>query len=991
MSHLPKFSGSPITQTAGLYYSLDEDGCLLQWNAEFEQLTGRIAEDLSGRKLLDIIVDADRPVVQQALNDTLRRGMNEFCAQVRTPDGSAEYLFRVLANIDLNGEQRLTTGIAQPREEQQKQWDDPEFINAHLREQQNALLQLSRSRFNNMDQLEQLLAYSTEVIARTLRVERVSFWLFDEAREKIECQDLFRSHQRDHICAPPLLAADFPAYFTAVEEDRCIAADNAILDPATAAFTESYLKPLGIGAMLDAPLRIAGKVVGVLCCEHVGESRHWRLDEENFAASVADHIALSFEAHQHRQSRNALACALNEWDSVMDTVEDTIYMVDMNDCLLRANKHFYRATGLREEDARGKNIAHLLHPQSWEQAEKKSGSSGFSHREITLFMERDDPYNFTGQPTELNVRIVRNSDGEAYALLNTLRDLSQIRAAEEAYRDLHEYIDTLMDSTSEGIIGMDRDLRCTFVNQAAMDMLGFNANEIQEQDIHALIQHSSEDGSVLLKKDSKIARSLVEERGFRVESAVLWTKSNRCIQVRYSVNPTHEHGEISGVVLVFRNMSESLAMISQMDYLASHDALTGLHNRYEFDQRLKQAINGAKLKNERHVLFYMDLDQFKVVNDTCGHLVGDELLKQLSRELQKEVRNGDMLARLGGDEFGVLLNNCDLNQARRLAKKLQNTVRNFRFHLDNKTFSIGVSIGIVEITAHSQSNGNILSLADSACFLAKEDGRNRIHIYHQNDEDLARQHGEMQWVSRIQQALEHDQLEIYCQRIVPVGRSHQGQGHVEVLVRMIGDDGEIIPPGAFIPAAERYNLMSELDRWVIERTFVWLSENRKTMENLVTTINISGQSLGDERFLDYLIAMLSNYGIAPRSICFEITETAAVGNLSSAVSFIKDLKSLGCKFALDDFGSGMSSFTYLKNLPVDYLKIDGSLVKDIATDAVNFSMVEAINRVGRVMGLQTIAEFVENQAILEKLEQIGVDYAQGFGIAKPVPSRLFKP
>lgn len=864
MSHLPQVAKASFTQSAGLYYSLDADGCLLQWNAEFEQLSGHEAADLSGMNLLEMMVDADRPLVQLALEDTLRRGMNEFCARMRTPKGAIEYLFRLLTNVDVNGDQRLITGVAQPRARQQIQKDDLEFINSHLREQQNALLQLSRSRFNHVHELEQLLAYTTEIVARTLHVERVSFWLFDETRKKIECQDLFCSSLRDHVPAPVLHAVDFPAYFNAVEEDRCIAADDAVLDPITSAFTETYLKPLGIGALLDAPLRIAGQVVGVLCCEHVGEPRHWRLDEQNFAASVADHIALSLEARQHRQSR-------------------------------------------------------------------------------------------------------------------------------DAYRDLHQYIDTLMDSTSEGIIAMDRDLHCTFANQAAIDILGFNTSELQGQDVHKLIQHSAEDGCVLQKADSKMLRSISEAREFQVDSAVLWTKENHCIHVRYSANPIYEHGKISGVVLVFHNMSESLAMISQMDYLASHDALTGLHNRYEFDQRLKDAVKGAKLKNEQHVLFYMDLDQFKVVNDTCGHLAGDELLKQLSRELQKEVRNDDMLARLGGDEFGVLLSNCDLKQARQAAKKLQRTVRNFRFQLEDKTFSIGVSIGIVEIVAHSQSNANILSLADSACFLAKEEGRNRIHVYHQNDEDLARQQGEMQWVSRIQQALEHNLLEIYCQRIVPVGRSHQGTGHVEVLVRMIGENGEIIPPGAFIPAAERYNLMSELDRWVIDHTFAWLSENRKSMERLITTINISGQSLGDEHFLDYLIAMLSNYGIAPHSVCFEITETAAVGNLSSAVNFIKDLKSLGCKFALDDFGSGMSSFTYLKNLPVDYLKIDGSLVKDIATDAVNFSMVEAINRVGRVMGLQTIAEFVENQAILEKLEQIGVDYAQGFGIAKPVPSKQFRP
>ncbi len=990
MSQSPEITENVTHQSTGLYYTLNSDGQLLQWNPDFEQISGRGPAELRGHKLLDIIVEGDRYIVKQAIDDTLRQGVNEFHARINTADGGVEYLFKTLTNIDVEGHQRSITGVAKRLIEQQKHWSDLDVINSRLREQQNALLQLSRSRFNQQGKLEKLLAYTTEIVARTLQVERVSFWLFDESREKIECQDLFRRSERDHTSTAVIYAADFPSYFRNIEDDRCIAASDAFHDSATREFSENYLKPLGIGAMLDAPLRISGKVVGVLCCEHVGKERYWQLDEENFVASVADHLSLSIEMQQHHESQEALIRALHEWDSAMDAVEDIIFMVDMNDQLIRANKNFFRATGLHCEKDYGQNIARFLHPESWDNIDE-SNRSKIKHCEVTIFMERDDPYNFAGHPVELNVCIIRDENAEPYAVLNCMRDLSQIRAAEEAYHDLHEYIDTLMDSTSEGIIGVDKNMCCSFVNQAAMDMLEFNASDIQEQDIHQLIQHSSEDGKPLYKKDSRIARCINEERSFRVESSVLWTKSNRCIHVRYSVNPTFEHGQISGAVLVFRNMSESMAMATQMNYLASHDALTGLLNRYEFDQRLKHALKGAMLKNERHVLFYMDLDQFKVVNDTSGHLAGDELLNQLSRVLQKGVRNGDTLARLGGDEFGVLLKSCDLNQAKKIAKKLQRAVRNFRFHTNDKTFSIGVSIGIVEISAHITEDVNVLSLADSACFLAKEDGRNRIHIYHQNDEDLARQHGEMQWVSRIQNALENNLLEIYCQRIVPIGRSQEDSGHVEVLVRMIDDNGETIPPGAFIPAAERYNLMSELDRWVIEHTFIWLSENRESMASLITTINISGQSLGDERFLDYLIVMLSNYEITPNSICFEITETAAVGNLSSAVSFIKELKSLGCKFALDDFGSGMSSFTYLKNLPVDYLKIDGSLVKDIATDVVNYSMVEAINQVGRVMGLQTIAEFVENQAILEKLEEIGVDYAQGFGIARPIPSKQFKP
>jgi diguanylate cyclase (GGDEF)-like protein len=382
----------------------------------------------------------------------------------------------------------------------------------------------------------------------------------------------------------------------------------------------------------------------------------------------------------------------------------------------------------------------------------------------------------------------------------------------------------------------------------------------------------------------------------------------------------------------------------------------------------------------------MDLDQFKIVNDTCGHVAGDELLRQLSTLLHDRIRQGDTLARLGGDEFGVLLENCQLDHARAIVRLLRETVRDFRFVWEDKTFSIGVSIGVVPLSPDTSTLAAAMSAADASCYVAKDKGRNRVHIYEPDDAELTRRHGEMQWVSRIQDALERDRFVVEYQPIVPTDNPSLVNTCFEILVRMRDENDSIIPPGAFIPAAERYNLMPALDRWVINHVIERLSAAPAHLAQLeFFTINLSGHSLGDEQFLDFVMLKLKASKIPADKLCFEITETAAVANLSRAVHVIKRLKVLGCRFALDDFGSGMSSFAYLKNLPVDFLKIDGYFVRDIVDDPVDHAMVRAINQVGQVMGIRTIAEFVENDAILALLRETGVDYAQGYGIARPAP------
>ncbi|HJS22353.1 MAG TPA: EAL domain-containing protein, partial [Steroidobacteraceae bacterium] len=424
-------------------------------------------------------------------------------------------------------------------------------------------------------------------------------------------------------------------------------------------------------------------------------------------------------------------------------------------------------------------------------------------------------------------------------------------------------------------------------------------------------------------------------------------------------------------------------------YQASHDALTGLINRREFESRLNEALLSTRRgESVRCALLYLDLDQFKLVNDTCGHPAGDRLLKQITGLLQTRVRGSDLLARLGGDEFGILLADCSPEQAMKIADNLRQAIRDYRFVWHDGALNVGVSIGIVEITRDTESMAALMSAADVACYAAKDEGRNRVHVY--THDNVPERHREMQWVSRLTRACDEGRLELHFQPIVPIGANRDPRRNFELMLRMQDENGGLIQPNEFIPAAERYNVMPAIDRWVVHHAFESLAHLVSDPHPPYTiSINLSGTSLNDERFLEFLIGELSSHALSPGAVCFEITETAAVSNLANVVYFMRELKNRGCRFSLDDFGSGLSSFMYLKTLPVDYLKIDGQFIENVTSDPIDRCMVEAISQIGRAMNIQTIAERVESRAVLNELARLGIGYAQGFHIAMPESAARF--
>lgn len=652
---------------------------------------------------------------------------------------------------------------------------------------------------------------------------------------------------------------------------------------------------------------------------------------------------------------------------------DPCIISDINGQYIDANSAMLKTFDYSAEQLNQINISTLAYQQDKTKAAfmamrktlRSSGSACFQG----LFVKR------SGErfPGKVNCRLI--SIGNKTIVQSVLHDLTQARKKEDELLKLSR----AMDASASIVIITDLKGRIEYINPKFCQVTGYTQAEVMGKNPRFL--SSGETGATVYSNLWTTISAGGEWRGELHNK----TKNNNYYWCRNSISAVKNHlDEITHYISVQEDITNEYQLREQLNYQACHDTLTGLINRPEFERRAKHLLANLHTDNHEYALCFMDLDQFKVVNDTCGHIAGDELLRQLSCALQGRVRQNDTLARLGGDEFAVLIENCSLKHAELVALALKETIQDLHFSWEGHTFRVSASIGLVAINETTADLSELLSRADSACYMAKDLGRNRIHVYHPEDQELVQRQGEMKWVARIYLALAEERFCLYAQAIEAL--NNNAGKHYEILLRLKDEKGEIIPPGAFLPAAERYNIITQLDRWVIKQCCQLLLSHPVFLEQInFISINLSGQSLTDESFLDFVIARLKQPGIDCHKICFEITETAAIANLTRAIKFISSLKSLGCKFALDDFGSGLSSFAYLKNLPVDYLKIDGMFVKGLVHDPIDHAMVKSINEIGQTMGMKTIAEFVENDEIKGMLREIGVNYVQGYGIDKPQP------
>ena len=674
---------------------------------------------------------------------------------------------------------------------------------------------------------------------------------------------------------------------------------------------------------------------------------------------------------------------------VINSTQDLIFVKDTDFTYLACNTAFTKFIGCPEEEIVGHDDTEWFPDQKavdyfrdWDQKVLAEDQSQRIEEWVTypdgsqvLLETLKSPYV--------------SHDGRMLGLIGVSRDITERKRVEEALFEAKERAQVTLHSIGDAVITTDGHALVDYLNQVAEALTGWTNAEAQGRPLSDVFRIVNE--QTRQPAPDPVARCLQEGKIVGLANhTVLINRHGQEYHVDDSAAPIRgRDGRVLGVVLVFHDVTENRRLTRQLEYDATHDALTGLINRTEFERRLERALASAQQYGARHALCYLDLDQFKVVNDTAGHAAGDELLRQINTILAGMFRERDTLARIGGDEFGLLLDNCPLDRAQFIAQTVVGNIRDHRFHWAGRTYQIGVSIGLVPITAGAQDTAQLLTQADVACYTAKELGRNRVHSYQWEDSETTLRHSEILGAAGLRDSLEQGRFRLHYQPIVPLTAPDQRPTRYEVLLRVAyksspEETSELVLPAAFIPAAERYGLMGAIDRWVI-RTALREYANGIGQTGARIAINLSGNSLSDETLLDFIEAQFTEHAFPPEQVCFEITETAAIQNLHQATELMAALKRRGSQFALDDFGSGLSSFHYLKSLPVDYLKIDGSFVKDMIENTSDGALVAAINQMSHTLGIQTIAEYVHSRAIVERLRELGVDYAQGFFFGHPTP------
>jgi len=667
------------------------------------------------------------------------------------------------------------------------------------------------------------------------------------------------------------------------------------------------------------------------------------------------------------------------------------------DTILHANKQFASFVGVDRVELVGRRLGDLVPPEYADLVNENiqrrlAGETAAERYEIEMV-------GLQGQVSRLEITsALIEYEGEPALLVTgveiiptqtmpALKQLPAQAAAAAAISPLHLYA---LDSLAEAIIATDTEGHINYLNAAAERLTGATADTAIGKTLEEVVGLVDETERRVLNDPVRQALTSGAAVNLSRRALLLSRVNDSERSIELSASPIRDaNNEVTGAVVLLHDVTELRGLARQMSYQAAHDALTGLVNRREFERRLEESIESGHRGDGHHVLCYLDLDHFKTVNDTSGHLAGDNMLREVAKLLRDAVRDSDTVGRLGGDEFGLLLIGCPLDKARQIADDVCRAVGDYRFVWKDRIFNIGVSVGLIEISRESGSLEELLAAADSACYVAKKQGTGRVVVYSARDEALARHTGEFQWLQKLQSALKENRFQLYHQSIVPAYGDDGGGPAMEVLVRMRDEAGTEIQPVDFIRAAERYRLMGLVDRWVVQTALAALGRGAiHIAANRSMAINISGQTLADVQFLEFVVECLDSTGVNPAQVCFELSESSVIANLDHARRFVGVLHGMGCQFALDDFGSGLGSFSNLKNLPMDYLKIDGSFTRNLGRDTVNQAMVAAMIKLARTLDFKVIAEQVEDPAAMETLRRMGVDYIQGYAVSRPQPLLL---
>ncbi len=737
---------------------------------------------------------------------------------------------------------------------------------------------------------------------------------------------------------------------------------------------------LQIGAILLVAFRTQGKPAGLIGVANALPRGPWDVNHQLMLKLIGTSLATGLE----RMRLEMRLAKMEEREALsQQAANDGLWDFDLLTNQVHFSPRWKQMLGYDSQDDESPDWRSLVHPDDLNRVQSQirdhvSGKTPI-FESVHRMRHRNGEWRWVMSRAKARV----DAQGRLLRLVGVELDITERKLYEEALFREKESAQITLQSIGDGVITTDGNSVIDYINPVAEQLTGWRLEDAMGRPVEEVFRAFHEETCEPL--ENPLTVSIRRARSIKsVRPMLLIRRDGNELYVESTAAPIRDGaGQSAGGVLVFHDVSESRELNRRLSYHASHDLLTGLVNRREFESRIERALKSAKARESSYALCYLDIDQFKIINDTCGHSAGDVLLGQVGALLKSKVRWRDTLARLGGDEFGILLESCSLDEALRTAEALREAVRNFRFTWEDRVFRLGASVGVVPITADNEDVASILSAADSACAAAKEAGRNRVHSFAENDIELMRRRREMQWAARINSALEEGRFELYRMQILPLQKQEPG-AHYELLLRMRDETGRMVSPDNFIAAAERYGLTPAIDRWVIENAFRWLVSEADERDKLaMCSINLSGQSLGDDKFLPFVIEQFGKTGIDATKICFEITETAAVASFSQANRFIQALRELGCKFALDDFGTGLSSFGYLKHFPVDFLKIDGSFVREILHDPIDREMVRSINEIGHLTGKRTIAEFAENAEIIQMLTSLGVDYAQGYGVAQP--------